>query len=86
MQDSQFISDSFAFDTNVKTPRKEGLADKFRHKINVVGARRQPARQARVSIPNLTNLTTRSQVRDYEEKKKKNMSMFVFVGINPTSC
>ena len=64
MQDSPFISDSFAFDCNV-TPRKEGLADKLRQKINVGGTRKQTARQARASIPNLTNLTTQSQVRDH---------------------
>lgn len=62
MQDSHFISDSFAFDSNV-TPRKEGLTDKLRQKINVGGARKQAAREAQISTPNLTNLTTRSQVR-----------------------
>jgi hypothetical protein len=49
-------------------PKKEGLTDKFRQKINAVGKRGPSSRQRNVSEADLSYLTARSQVR-YQKKK-----------------
>jgi len=57
------LSVSFGGETNFQQEqRKEGLASKFRQTINAAGKRVQSAREKKNSTPDLTNLTSRSQV------------------------
>jgi hypothetical protein len=57
------LSESFGGETNFQQQqRKAGLASKLRQTINAAGKRDQSSRQRKSSAPNLTNLTTRSQV------------------------
>jgi hypothetical protein len=69
MQNSNTLSESFDYDKNFRSPRKEGLTDKLRQKINTVGKRVQPSRENNDSELDLTHLTARSQVR-YNKNKE----------------
>ena len=66
MQDSRSLAGSDAF----SAPSKEGLTDRFRQKISAVGRRGAASRESRVSQPDLTYLTARSEVRYYSFLKE----------------
>ena len=64
MKDQQFLSASYGYETNYQQQqRKEGLTAKLRQTINAAGIRVQGTRQRKSSVPDLTNLTTQSQVK-----------------------
>jgi len=59
MQDSNRLSESY----ELRQRKKEGLTDKFRQKLNVVGRRTQVSQPENVPDIDLSYLTQRSQVR-----------------------
>ncbi len=63
MQRTTPVSQSVDYDTNFQSPRKEGLTDRLRQRLNAAGKIIQGDRPNSVSEPVLKNLTTRSQVR-----------------------
>jgi hypothetical protein len=71
IQDRNSFSASLDGETNSEQPRKDGLTAKLRQKINAAGKRVQTARHRKTSEPDLTNLTSQSQVRH----KGKNYSI-----------
>lgn len=56
-------SHSLAGSDTFSASSKEGLTDRFRQKLNAVARRGASSRESRVSQPDLTYLTARSQVR-----------------------
>ena len=63
MQHTNPMSQSYDPDRNFQTPRREGLTDRFRQRINAAGRIIQGNQPKYVAEPDLKNLTTRSQVR-----------------------
>ncbi len=71
IQNQNTLLTSSRIDTNSpiqqqQQQRKEGLTTKIRQTINAAGKRIQSARHRKTSAPDLTNLTTDSQVRTNE--------------------
>ena len=71
MQDSKSLNQSFDYETNFQSSRKEGLTNKLRQKINTAGKREQESRQEKFFEPDLTSLTARSQVRYHKNNSTK---------------
>jgi len=63
IQNRNILSASSRVETNFEQQEKEGLATKFRQTINAATKRVQSSRQRKLSVPNLTNLTSESQVK-----------------------
>jgi len=65
VQNRDVLSASYAGETNFQPeqPRREGLTKKIRQTINVAG---KYSRHRKLSAPDLTNLTSESQVRRKE--------------------
>lgn len=65
IQNRSIVSASLTSETNFsieQQQKKEGLASKLRQTINAAGKRVQTGRRRKASLPDLTSLTTQSQV------------------------
>ena len=77
MRNPSPMSESFDYETNFDSPKRDGLTDKFRQKLSAVGKREQSSHQNKVSEPDLVNLTARSQV-SYTRKILSSEMIFFF--------
>jgi hypothetical protein len=80
VQNRNILSASYPLEENYQQ-KSEGLTTKIRQRINTASKRVQASGHRKFSTPNLTNLTSESQVRRKEfffEKKKTKFSSIIF--------